>query len=338
VEFALTLPILVLVVMGTVDLGRAFFATISLENAVKEGAFYGAREPECGDGTSAECGDPNNVEARVVAELDGISVSLFEAKCFVAGTTNFSGPGKALVDCEDGDLYHVHAQASFTPIVPLVAGLVGDSLTLDASATSVVVASFGGIPSGSIVPFPTTEPTATSVPGTCTVPDFTLGPTKIRDADHVWVDVAGFGAANLTTIGSNGHDIVWQSVPAGTQAPCATQHITVATSVQSTPTPSPTPTPTPEATPTPTPGATPAGTPVSTPSATPSPTPAAMCIVPNMKNDRVTQAQARWSNAGFLPQNFAAVRPPNDDYRVKDQSIPAQSSRACLTTTITVDD
>ena len=47
VEFALTLPLLLLIVMGTVDLGRAYFRVENLTNAVKEGAFFGARAPTC---------------------------------------------------------------------------------------------------------------------------------------------------------------------------------------------------------------------------------------------------------------------------------------------------
>ena len=39
-EFALVLPILVLVLFGVLDLGRVFFATISLTNAAREGVRY----------------------------------------------------------------------------------------------------------------------------------------------------------------------------------------------------------------------------------------------------------------------------------------------------------
>ena len=51
----------------------------------------------------------------------------------------------------------------------------------------------------------------------------------------------------------------------------------------------------------------------------------------------VTQAQSVWTGAGFRPENFSAVRPPNNDYKVASQSIAAGQVRPCLTTTIQVD-
>ncbi len=45
VEFALTLPILLLILVGVLDLGRLYFTYISLTNAAREGARYGAKYP-----------------------------------------------------------------------------------------------------------------------------------------------------------------------------------------------------------------------------------------------------------------------------------------------------
>jgi hypothetical protein len=46
VEFALVLPLLLLVVFGAVDLGRLFHAYITISNAAREGARYGIIYPE----------------------------------------------------------------------------------------------------------------------------------------------------------------------------------------------------------------------------------------------------------------------------------------------------
>jgi Flp pilus assembly protein TadG len=43
VELAVTLPLLLLIMLGTIDIGRAFFDYIEMRNAVFEGARYGAR-------------------------------------------------------------------------------------------------------------------------------------------------------------------------------------------------------------------------------------------------------------------------------------------------------
>lgn len=335
VEFALILPVLLLLVAGAIDLGRAYFTVVSLENAVKEGAFFGARDPECATDATIDCDDPRNVRARVEAELDGIALTTFQAKCFDPGTTVFTGPGKALADCEDGDLYYVRTQVPFGLITPIMADIVGNSITLTSEASSVVLTSFepGGVP----VVFPT--PTATPVPepGTCTVPDFTLGPTRLGDAATVWSVDAGFEASNLTKIGPNGQDTTWQSVAPGTVGVCLTQTITVSNAPQATPTPAPTATPTPAPTATPTPGPTATPAPTATPSLAPTPTPAAQCTVPTMTGVKITVAQGRWSTAGFNPSNFTAVRPPNNDYDVASQSLAAGAVRPCLTTTVSVD-
>ena len=45
VEFALLLPVLVLIAVGVFDLGRAFHALITISNAAREGARYGALHP-----------------------------------------------------------------------------------------------------------------------------------------------------------------------------------------------------------------------------------------------------------------------------------------------------
>ncbi len=45
VELAVALPVLVLILMGTLDFGRAFYAYINITNAAREGAQYGTGFP-----------------------------------------------------------------------------------------------------------------------------------------------------------------------------------------------------------------------------------------------------------------------------------------------------
>jgi Flp pilus assembly protein TadG len=45
VELALALPTLLLLMLGTIDIGRAFIGYIEMRNAVFEGARYGSRVP-----------------------------------------------------------------------------------------------------------------------------------------------------------------------------------------------------------------------------------------------------------------------------------------------------
>ena len=72
VEFALVLPIMLLLLAGAIDLGRLFYAYVAVENAAKEGALFGARSPLCDDNINVNCGDPNNVVWHVHNEATNI--------------------------------------------------------------------------------------------------------------------------------------------------------------------------------------------------------------------------------------------------------------------------
>lgn len=61
VEFALSLPILILILSGLIDIGRVYVAYIFLEEAAAEAALYISLNPECvQENALARCDDPNN--------------------------------------------------------------------------------------------------------------------------------------------------------------------------------------------------------------------------------------------------------------------------------------
>jgi Flp pilus assembly protein TadG len=56
VEVALCLPILLLIVIGIVDIGRLYSYKVAVTNAAREAAFYGARDPQsAANGTTGIC-------------------------------------------------------------------------------------------------------------------------------------------------------------------------------------------------------------------------------------------------------------------------------------------
>lgn len=74
VEFALALPLLVLIVAGLFDLGRAFFASITITNAARVGARYGTLYPDDSQGTC----DSTKFEATssgIVIEYSDITIT-----------------------------------------------------------------------------------------------------------------------------------------------------------------------------------------------------------------------------------------------------------------------
>ncbi len=48
-ELAVILPLLLLILAGVLDLGRAYFAYVTIVNAAREGARYGAENPGAAD-------------------------------------------------------------------------------------------------------------------------------------------------------------------------------------------------------------------------------------------------------------------------------------------------
>jgi len=69
VEFAIMSIILVMILMGILDLGRAYFAFVALQDVVAEGAAFAAVHPTCvspSDGPA--CSNPNNITWRAKNE------------------------------------------------------------------------------------------------------------------------------------------------------------------------------------------------------------------------------------------------------------------------------
>jgi len=65
VEFALMMPVLLLMLMGALDVGRMYYTHLAIQNAAGEGALYAAIHPNCVHASDGpECADPDNAEFR----------------------------------------------------------------------------------------------------------------------------------------------------------------------------------------------------------------------------------------------------------------------------------
>ena len=64
VEFTVLFPLLVLMLVGTMDFARVFFGGIAMENAARAGLQYGALSP-------AKAGDTNGIVAAALADAAG---------------------------------------------------------------------------------------------------------------------------------------------------------------------------------------------------------------------------------------------------------------------------
>lgn len=76
VEFALCLSVLILILLGVFDLGRAFHAYIVITNAAREGAYYGAMHPS----------DSSGIVAHVISEAQGSGIALSAGNVSISST------------------------------------------------------------------------------------------------------------------------------------------------------------------------------------------------------------------------------------------------------------
>ena len=79
VELAIILPVMLLLAVAAIDLGRLFYAQITVENAAREGALTAAvlaDDPDAFQGGTACDPDTNKVMCRVVNEAVGGFVTI----------------------------------------------------------------------------------------------------------------------------------------------------------------------------------------------------------------------------------------------------------------------
>lgn len=131
-EFAIVLPVLILVLGGAVDLGRLFFAYVSTENAAKEGAMYGATNPRC-DAPKTGCSDPNTVRWHVQNELTNVPAVSHTVAC------RRGGAAVAVTSCQEGDRYHVRVTHNFALLTPILTPIFGNGVELNSEAAAVVL-------------------------------------------------------------------------------------------------------------------------------------------------------------------------------------------------------
>jgi hypothetical protein len=222
VEFAISFPVVMLMILFGVDFGRVFMGWLALSNAVREGANYAAINPSAWSDSNAEA---IAEYARLITTEAGGNVctlpSTIPSPAFPSGST-IGSPAIVSVTCR------------FSLITPLMTNILGGGVNVSASASfpirsgllggsgfSAGLPSFvpgatgstggdpgggdpgggdpgGGDPGGGTTPTPTPFPTPSQIPTpvpTCTVPDLTY--VNSSQATRRWTE-AGFSANNLT--------------------------------------------------------------------------------------------------------------------------------------------
>ncbi len=129
-ELAVLFPLLMLLIIGSLDIARAYNAYVAISNAAREGARYAAQHPT----------DQGGITARVNQELNqsGITgVTVEPAACFSSnGTTPKSCDPAAAGGVISGDRIQISVSMPFNLLSFYVLGL--PSITLSNFATMAV--------------------------------------------------------------------------------------------------------------------------------------------------------------------------------------------------------
>jgi Flp pilus assembly protein TadG len=159
VELALVLPVLLLLVLAALDLGRIFFAQITIANTAREGAYEAAYGGSYIAG--AACGSSNSVMCAVLNEAQG---SLTVAPADVVRTC--TGAGGCATGAY-GDVVTIKVTGHFSLLTPILAAFFGGTNVAFSSTASADIVNTPNVVAGATAgptAAPTAAPTATVLP------------------------------------------------------------------------------------------------------------------------------------------------------------------------------
>jgi Flp pilus assembly protein TadG len=135
VEFAIILPVFMLMVLVTLDFGRLFFSYVQISNAAREGAAYAAQQPTdtigiIGHATAETNAQSQGGEHPLMVTTACVDTTGASIPCSTAAA-GVGGPG---------DTVTVNASEQFSFLTPWVSNLLGSNFTIQASASTVALA------------------------------------------------------------------------------------------------------------------------------------------------------------------------------------------------------
>lgn len=193
VELALILPVLMLLVAATLDLGRMFYSQITITNAAREGVYEAAYSPTSFQANAVCNSTTNRVMCRVLSEAKGSFVQVQKADVAMACTPA----------CASGidNKVTVTVTGHFQLLTPIMAPFFGGSnVTLTSSASARVITepppvALGPTPTPTATPTPTPTPAVTPTPtptGTGPTPSPSPSPSPTPTPVPCFAPVANF--------------------------------------------------------------------------------------------------------------------------------------------------
>ena len=169
-EFALALPLLMLILLIAIDAGRLFYSYVTIQNASRIAANFAAAHADSWPGPSTDQAD---YAAQIGRDTAGL-----ECPDTVPDPV-FSPGGPPPRSAGDGHVATVTLQCTFHPLTPFVSTITGDIVLTGTEAFPIRSGLLAGFPLVPEVPTPTPAPTPTATP-TATpgpTPTATPGPT-----------------------------------------------------------------------------------------------------------------------------------------------------------------
>lgn len=131
VELAIVSVLLIFILVAVVDLGRAYFVFLALQDAAGEGAAYGTIHPTwCKEDNNP---NPNNIAYRIRNESPSGMISWDDTTVFVEAP--FPTPGNTI------SITVIYDYPLITPLIGTLAG--GGTLPVRAQAVQTILASDG---------------------------------------------------------------------------------------------------------------------------------------------------------------------------------------------------
>lgn len=187
------LPILLILLLGAVDFGRAFFGWVNLHQAVRNGANFASITP------NMDADDRDRYVELIESDLATINC---EPEDPIPNPTYTTAAGAPTTTPVLGDYATLTLRCGFSPLTPLMDLVVGDPLPMSATSTFPVRLGCINCPT----PVPATPPPP---PLQCyAVP--TMPGMSVAGARAAWA-AAGFDAAKFSSLGGQDTETVDQA-------------------------------------------------------------------------------------------------------------------------------
>jgi PKD repeat protein len=295
-EFALILPILLLLTLVAVDFGRIYLGYINLQNMARIAANYAANNPNAW--LLNDSATITKYQNQVKADAAATNCTLSPATPANPTFSDANGDGTAY---GLGDRASVAFTCTFKVITPIISNIVGGNVSVSASAVFPVKSALTGAGGGGACTPPVARISAAPTTGTAPL-DVTFADASTGGPGTAWTWDFGDGTPTSGAKNPGVHTFT----ASGTYVVTLTVSNLCASSVTSP------------------------GTTISVSVAGP-----ALCTVPDLSHGspKFSEAQAIWNAAGFTTTVVRGTG--NNDFNIKSQSIVAGSSVPC-TSTITV--